>query len=175
MIIIVVENWPPYVKNSGYTPGGVIVSEIDMVGLLPWVMGFLIGVGDGFRQDWRDGFLNRRGCCRDQCCFFFFFGGSCGGFLLVVVDVSFILGCRREFLLVFVLVGFILGCRHCCRHGFLLVVDDVGFILGCRRGFLLVVLAVVVFLRLLMVVGLVVFIMGFGGWHGGGYCDCGGS
>ena len=104
-----------------------------------------------------------------------FFGGFCGGFLLVVVDVSFILGCRREFLLVFVLVGFILGCRHCCRHGFLLVVDDVGFILGCRRGFLLVVLAVVVFLRLLMVVGLVVFIMGFGGWHGGGYCDCGGS
>ena len=93
----------------------------------------------------------------------------------MVVDVSFILGCRREFLLVFVLVGFILGCRHCCRHGFLLVVDDVGFILGCRRGFLLVVLAVVVFLRLLMVVGLVVFIMCFGGWHGGGYCDCGGS
>ena len=72
-------------------------------------------------------------------------------------------------------MGFILGCRHCCRHGFLLVVDDVGFILGCRRGFLLVVLAVVVFLQLLMVVGLVVFIMCFGSWHGGGYCDCGGS
>ena len=152
-----------------------VVSEIDMVGLLPCVMGFLIGMGAGYRQDRCDGFLKIGVVVVEISAVFFFFGGSCGGFLLVVVDVSFILGCRREFLLVFVLVGFILGCRHCCRHRFLLVVDDVGFILGCRRGFLLVVLAVVVFLRLLMVVGLVVFIMGFGGWHGGGYCDCGGS
>ena len=68
-------------------------------------------------------------------------------------------------------VSFILG----CRHEFLLVLVRVGFILGYRRGFLLVVLAVVVFLWLLMVVGLVVFIMGFGGWHSGGYYDCGGS
>ena len=57
-----------------------VVSEIDMVGLLPWVMGFLIGVGAGYRQDWRDGFLNRHGCRRDQCCFFFF---------LVVIVVGF--------------------------------------------------------------------------------------
>ena len=28
---------------------------------------------------------------------------------------------------------------------------------------------------LLLVVGLVVFLMGFGGWHGGGYCGCGGG
>ena len=26
---------------------------------------------------------------------------------------------------------------------------------------------------LLLVVGLVIFLMGFGGWHGGGYCGCG--
>ena len=31
------------------------------------------------------------------------------------------------------------------------------------------------FLRWLLVVGLVVFLMGFGGWHGGGYCGCGGG
>ena len=30
-------------------------------------------------------------------------------------------------------------------------------------------------LWLLLVVGLVVFLMGFGGWHGGGYCDYGGG
>ena len=90
MIIIIIENRPPYVKNSGYAPGGVVVSEIDMVGLLPWVMGFLIGVGVGYRQDRRDGFLNRHGCRRDQCCFFFFFFW----WFLWWVSLG---GCRREF------------------------------------------------------------------------------
>ena len=28
---------------------------------------------------------------------------------------------------------------------------------------------------LLLVVGLVIFLMGFGGWHGDGYCGCGGG
>ena len=31
------------------------------------------------------------------------------------------------------------------------------------------------FLWWLLLVGLVVFLMGFGGWHGGGYCGCGGG
>ena len=75
-------------------------------------------------------------------------------------------------------------CGSC--GGFLLVVVSVGFIYGCRRGFLLVILAVVAFLWFfyflffekllwLLVVGLVVFLMGFSGWYGGGYCDYGGG
>ena len=86
MIIIVVKNWPPYVKNSGYTPGGVVVSEIDMVVLLPWVMGFFIGVGAGYRQDRCDRCVV---VVEISAVFFFFFW-----WFLWWVSLG---GCRREF------------------------------------------------------------------------------
>ena len=58
-----------------------VVSEIDMVGLLPWVMGFLIGMGAGYRQDRCDGFLKIGVVVVEISAVFFFF--------LVVLVVGF--------------------------------------------------------------------------------------
>ena len=66
-----------------------VVSEIDMVGLLPCVMGFLIGMGAGYRQDRCDGFLKIGVVVVEISAVFFFFW-----WFLWWVSLG---GCRREF------------------------------------------------------------------------------